>query len=107
MPHYVTQLEGEDEFAIYSTIVDNVLTPTLSAFEMAEELKARGYDSWMSRDPYVGLEKFEDDTREDIAESRRKALDSGLMYWHEEHGFLYVKLSDAWYVLPRRDWRND
>ena len=107
MPHYVTQLDDRDDgfFAVYSTIVDNLITEEMPAEEMKQWLIDNEYTSWLTQDPTFGLEGYSSDTRDSIIKYRQDAINDGRMYWSSAFGFQYVKLSDNWYTLPRECWR--
>ena len=105
MPHYITQLEREGEFAVYSTIVDGLLTEPMTGAQMRAWLADNNYTSWLVSDNSdLDDGDWSEDTRQTVLEWRERT--ARWMYWDEEHGFKFVKLSDAYFVLPRRDWRN-
>lgn len=105
MPHYPTQLDefGDDQYAVYSTIVDNTISEDMTGSEMREHLEAKGMTHWLK--PYdpeaVYAEYGRDDPRMlDLFRDQEKYI-----YWDEELGFSYVKLSDCYFTLPPEDWR--
>lgn len=110
MPHYVTQLDdvSEDTFGVYSTVVDNLITPEMSGAEMKAWLIDRDYKSWLLKPgdnsdlADSGLPEAE---QKRTAEWREKQADR--YYWNTEHEFQYVKLSDHWFTLPREAWRYE
>jgi len=83
MPHYIIQLEEDDEFAVYSTIVDNLITDAMPAQAMRWWLQENDYWFWLERQP-----------------------DMQYTYWHEAEGFTFAKLADGYYCLPMEFWRN-
>jgi len=87
MPHYVvTETAESNDFAVYSTVVDGLIIDFMSAAAMRKHLEENGYGSWCESDcPHFAADR---------------------MYWNEEHGFWYVTIEDAYYVLPREYWRN-
>jgi len=105
MPHYVTLLDdqSEDTFAVYSTIVDNLITETMGAASMKAWLVENDYGAWLTQDPEYGLECYNESTRASIVKYRIESAER--MYWHDE-GFQYVRYSDYWFTLPRSDWRS-
>ena len=84
MPHYIIQLEDEDQFAVYSTIVDNLITDAMPAKAMNRWLEDQGYSYWLEK---------------------TVADDDQFLYWHDE-GFAFAKLSDAYFCLPMEYWRD-
>jgi hypothetical protein len=113
MPHYVLELKRTSRtpdggFAVYSTIVDNLITPPMSAEEMKAYLVDRDYSSWLQKEP---------DTKEVLIEKYGEDLGTSMFqwqeatqqwyYWHEEQGFTYAKEQDAYFCLPRSMWRYE
>jgi hypothetical protein len=109
MPHYITQLDDQDpaadRYAIYSTVVDNLITHEMTAEQMLKCLQEDDrYETWLmnkeDRHAYF-VREYGADTADDIGAQSPDEYE----YWHEL-GFAYVKLSDAYYVLPRSYWRD-
>lgn len=102
MPHYPTDLD-DGYFAVYSTVMDGLISPEMTAEEMREWLEANSYDTWLT--PY----DVEAVIREWADSTDMEAYYRGnerYYYYHDEAKFCYVKLSDAYFVLPESDWRN-
>lgn len=113
MPHYVLELKRtsrtpEGGFAVYSTIVDNLITTDMSASEMKAWLVEHEYTSWLQKDP---------DTLEELVEKYGEELGKSMFgwqeatqqyyYWNEEEGFTFTKERDAYFCLPRSMWRYE
>jgi hypothetical protein len=112
MPHYVLQLnddEGEDRFAIYSTIVDNLISPSMVAQAMLATLTIdERYSSWLK--PYDAEELIRQGEERGYGYSERmkkllREEQTRYFYWHPL-GFCFAKLSDAYFCLPRELWRD-
>lgn len=108
MPHYILELKKpKGEFAVYSTIVDNLITVPMSARAMKSWLKENEYSSWLKEggDSLEELvDKYGESTGRQIHEMQAKT--AGYFYW-DDSGFQYVKESDGYFCLPRSMWRND
>lgn len=111
MPHYVTQLDDKDAdadcYAVYSTIVDNLISEEMCAEDMRTYLEYKEYGSWLlpPGDNSDLDERWPDDPdfRQEIIDWRKST--EQYSYWNEEYGFQYVKLSDNYFTLARKDWR--
>ena len=111
MPHYVLELKRtartpEGGFAVYSTIVDNLITVPMSARDMRNWLVEHEYDSWLKQgwDTLEDLiEKYGEATGRSIHEHQQRTEE--WFYWHEEEEFTFGKESDAYFCLPRSMWR--
>lgn len=104
MPHYITQLELDHEFAVYSTIADGLLTQPMGPKEMKAWLVDNGYTAWLVNDNSdLDGRGYDDAMLKHIIDERERT--KFYMYWHPQ-GFQYVKLDDAYFVLPRSLWRN-
>jgi hypothetical protein len=107
MPHYVLHLDDEkpDRYAVYSTVVDNLLTVPMTPRRMKNYLANRDYDSWLK--PYDAEEVIREWGNGWSDGMKRLMHDQApYFYWHEA-GFCYAKLSDAYFCLPRCYWRYD
>lgn len=108
MPHYITKLDDRHpaRFAVYSTIVDNLVTVPMTAPAMRRWLEGNGYDTWLT--PYDAEQVIADWYADSSEGMKRLMREQGQwMYWHKGSGFCYVLLSDAYFVLPRSEWRNE
>src|SRR5262245_7865905 len=110
MPHYVIELDDRrgqpDTFAIYSTIVDGLLTEPMSADEMEQYLKANGYDSHLTETTVESIAKAHNDLGLDIDTGPNSWAQSVENYSYWNGKFSYGKLSQPYFCLPRRHWRN-
>lgn len=113
MPHYVLQLKRtartpEGGFAVYSTIVDNLITAPMSAKEMRSWLEEHEYTSWLSKDG-TSVETLIEQYGENVGRQIHEMQESSKEWysWCEGEGFMYARESDAYFCLPRSLWRND
>jgi hypothetical protein len=104
MPHYITEV-GEDKFIVYSTIVDGPLTDEMSATNMRKWLDAdERYATWLT--PYDGEQAAKDWAHGNEGMARLLRDNARWYYWHKAKKFCYVRLIDAYFVLPMEFWRN-
>lgn len=109
MPHYVLELRRpKGQFAVYSTIVDNLITAPMDASEMRSWLEEREYDSWL-KEGGRSLEEWIEDYGEDIGRSiyENQERTADYYYWNEEEKFTYTKEVDEFFCLPRSLWRME
>lgn len=107
MPHYVLQLnKPRGKFAVYSTVVDNLITDPMSGPEMRTWLEEREYDTWLKQG-WDSLEelvaKYGEETGKAIREYQQRT--NQWMYWNEKSRFMYAKEADEFFCLPRALWR--
>lgn len=109
MPHYVLELKRpKGEYAVYSTIVDNLITEPMTAEAMRAWLEEREYTSYLKKG-FDSLEdlvaKYGEDTGRSIHEHQERT--SEWWYWNGEHGFAFAREADGYFCLPRSMWRNN
>jgi len=110
MPHYLLELMDTDEeaplFAIYSTIVDNLLTEPMTATEALAYIKAdERYAAWLK--PYDAEETIREHGA-NWSEGMLKIMrEQARYFYYHRAGFCCAKESDSYFCLPRHDWRND
>ena len=104
MPHYPLDLD-DGYFAVYSTIVDNLISPEMLPTEMRDWLEANNYDSWLT--PYDAEEVIRNYPEPSDGMVRLLRDNSRWYYYHDEAKFCYVKLADGYFCLPESEWRND
>jgi hypothetical protein len=109
MPHYVLQLKRpKDTFAVYSTIVDNLITVPMSARDMRSWLVEHEYNSWLNKDgesEEALIEKYGEVVGPQIYETQGR--NNEWLNWHEEEGFLFAREVNGYFCVPRSMWRND
>jgi len=104
MPHYVTEV-AENRFIVYSTIVDGPLTNEMSAKQMRDWLDLRpDYKTWLQ--PYDAEQAVRDWANGSEGMARHYREIAKWYYWHMTRKFCYVKLADAYFVLPESEWRH-
>jgi hypothetical protein len=107
MPHYILELKRpKGEFAVYSTIVDNLITTPMSARAMKSWLQENEYSSWL-KEGGDSLEELVDKYGESTGRSihEMQARMEGYLYWHDS-GFTYARESDEYFCPPRSMWRR-
>lgn len=108
MPHYLIQLEDEERFAVYSTVVDGLITAPMTAERTRQWVEEdERYSSWLT--PYDPDEAIAQQERYGgTASDGMKNLlrDQARYFYFHAVGFCYAKLSDAYFCLPRQLWRN-